>query len=316
LAFTLLAVSPILAQTDINGTWTGTVRFTADSQPGCTAFGTTAPATLIVKQDGFMVQGILRSTSSLQPNGACLTPGGAISIPYSGSISDGSVAFSALTFNGSLFVNGNSLNGALSQSGQRAVLTLTRQSTITPAQSGGGCNLGMTLTCPNGNCTATTVNNGSGTCSGEFIIGLEIVAGGGTLSPMQSNLPLAGQQCFVFPSPMFPGADTPTSACIGAASLGPGSSFSMIATANVNAGGSLANVLAFTAVEDLNTGNELATAYVFNNNVQVPTCTPVASVPSSVQSGVPYNLTWLPVIDPNPSYTIDESTSPDFGSTS
>jgi hypothetical protein len=181
---------------------------------------------------------------------------------------------------------------------------------IPAAAQSGACNLGMTLNCPNGNCTAVTVNNGSGTCSGEYLIGIELVGGGtGTVSALQQTL--GAGSCFS--SADFPSIPVPLALCIiDSASLAPGASFTMNAAVNVPGGGTLSNVAAVTIVIDPNSGEELAVAYVFNNGGPTPSCTPIASVPSAVQSGVSYNVTWLPVTELNATYIVEESTDANF----
>jgi len=182
-----------------------------------------------------------------------------------------------------------------------------------PAIAQNACNLGMTMTCTTTACTATTINNGSSTCSGTFVIAMELInQTGGSIGGLQSSLPLAGQQCFSFPNAQVPTITTPISACIGTAALGPGSSFQMSAGVNPGSGGSFNNVVAVTVVVD-DSGQEVGEAYVFGGSGgPVPSCTPVASVPPSVQSGNTYLVSWLPVLDTNASYIVEESTAPDF----
>src|SRR5207245_5308606 len=100
--------------------------------------------------------------------------------------------------------------------------------------------------------------------------------------------------------------------CIGNASLGPGSSFTMSGQINL-AGADPSTIVAFTEVLDPVTEDEIGLAYVFNNSTgPTASCTPQASVPSVTQSGVAYNVTWSAVTEPNAMYTIDESTAADF----
>ena len=178
----------------------------------------------------------------------------------------------------------------------------------TPAGAQSACNLGMSLTCANGVCTAVTVNNGSNTCSGIYDIAIELFGqSSGSVGALQNSLGLS-TECFTVPSP-------PISLCVGHASLAPGASFTMSASVDPGAGGSLSNVVAVTIVLDPTTGDEIAVAYVSNNGTIVPSCTPVPGVPSSVQSGHQYDVSWLPVTEPNATYVVEESTTPDFSAT-
>src|SRR5437764_7424232 len=134
------------------------------------------------------------------------------------------------------------------------------------------CNLGMTLNCSNGTCTATTVNNGSNSCTGTYLVGMELIGqSGGSVGGLQNSLNLS--DCFTFPSPAVPTIQTPVSLCFGDSSLPPGGSFTMSAGVNPGAGGSLSNVVAITIVLDPNSGDELAQVYVFNNGGPTPSCT-------------------------------------------
>ncbi|HUJ13870.1 MAG TPA: hypothetical protein VL284_08800 [Thermoanaerobaculia bacterium] len=173
------------------------------------------------------------------------------------------------------------------------------------------CNLGMTLNCNGASCTATTVNLGSNTCSGEYIVGFIIAdeQKQGTVTNFSTTLPLSGEFCLDNTS--FPTIGEGLGACVGIGSLGPGASFT--STGNVNfAGAQPSSLLAVTIVDDPNTDQTLAEAYVINQVGPVATCTPVASVPPVTQSGSAYNVTWTAVTEPNATYTVEESTSPNF----
>jgi len=177
-----------------------------------------------------------------------------------------------------------------------------------PAAAQIQCNLAMTMTCTGGTCTAVTTNNGVNMCTGEYIVALLINddLNRGSVTNFHTSLGLT--ECF----------DTSTlplgfgfGACIGNASLGPSNSFTM--TADINLAGASANdITAITVVDDPVTGTELGFAYVVNNAPAPATCTPTASVPSAIQSGVPYNVTWSAVSQQNATYTVDESTFNDF----
>src|SRR5216684_6081370 len=177
-----------------------------------------------------------------------------------------------------------------------------------PAAAQNQCTLTMTMNCTGGNCTAVTTNSGSTMCSGEYVVAILIDddQNRGTVTNFQQTLGLT--ECF----------DSSTlpigfgfGACIGNASLGLGNSFTMSAQVNLN-GAPVSEIVAFTGVNDPLTGNDLGFAYVFNNAGPAPTCTPQASVPSVTQSDVAYNVTWSAVSEPNATFTVEESTSPDF----
>ena len=70
--------------------------------------------------------------------------------------------------------------------------------------------------------------------------------------------------------------------------------------------------MGITGVINTSTGELLAFVYAFHD-ITLPTCTPIASVPSVTQSGLSYNVVWTPVTNPT-SFEIEESTSPDFSS--
>src|SRR5881409_2080180 len=177
-----------------------------------------------------------------------------------------------------------------------------------PAAAQNQCNLAMTINCTGGTCSAVTTNNGSSMCTGEYIAAILIndEQDRGSVTNFHTTLGLA--DCF--DSQTLP-LGFGLGACIGNASLGPGNSFTM--TGNINlAGASADDIVALTLVDDPVTGTQLGLAYVFNNAPAAATCTPTASVPSAIQSGVPYSLTWSAVSQQNATYTVDESTSADF----
>jgi len=182
-----------------------------------------------------------------------------------------------------------------------------------PAVAQNQCNLGMTINCANGTCTAVTTNNGSNMCTGEYIVAIFIndEQDRGTVTNFTTNLGLSGKECF--DSSTLP-IGSGFAGCIGDASLGPGNSFTM--SGQVDLGGAPASeIVAVTAVLDPVTEDQIGLAYAFNNAPTVtPSCTPQASVPSATQSGTAYNVTWTPVIEANASYVVEESTTLDFSS--
>ena len=182
-----------------------------------------------------------------------------------------------------------------------------------PLVAAAPCNLTMTFNCVNGACTAVTTNSGSTLCTGEYIAAIFADVDTGQASVTNFRTTLGLPQCF--DSSSFPEAGVPFGLCIGIASLAPGNSFT--ATANVQPGTGAPSplpIIAVTEVDDEATGDELAFVYAFNG-LTVLTCTPVISVPPVAQSGNPYLVSWSPVSDPNATFTVEESTSPDFSST-
>ena len=186
----------------------------------------------------------------------------------------------------------------------------------TAAFAQGACNLGITLSCNSTSCTSTTVNNGSNSCTGEFVIAMELITQTtGSVGALQYNLPLQNVECLTFPSSLFPTITTPLSACVGDGSLAAHASFSVSAGVNPGTNGSISNVVAATVVIDDN-GDTIGQAYVSNGGAVAPTCTPVAFVPPSVQSGNSYVVSWSAVVDPSATYTVEESTASDFSAIS
>ncbi len=169
------------------------------------------------------------------------------------------------------------------------------------------CDLQMTVSCtPEGACTSTTTNAGTGVCTGEYYSGW--LASGAprdvTFSGHTNTLGLT--ECF--DSGEF-GLEVAFVICFGGASLGPGASF----TSNVNVGGAVGRVpiLSMTLVADPETDEERASAFAYADVVR-PSCTPTISAPPLVRSGADYTVTWTAVADAAAQYTIEESTTPDF----
>jgi hypothetical protein len=178
-----------------------------------------------------------------------------------------------------------------------------------PAFSQGQCNLGMAMTCTNGQCTAVTTNNGSNMCTGEYFVAIIIddAQGRGIVTNFHQNLGLT--QCF--DQSVAPSAHLGFGLCLGSASLAPGNSYTMSGQVTLN-GADPSTIVAATEVTGAS-GADIGFAYVFNNSTVVVTCTPNAQVSSGAQSDVPYNVTWPGgVTDTTSSFTVEESSSSDF----
>ncbi|MCU1350195.1 MAG: hypothetical protein JWO56_3225 [Acidobacteria bacterium] len=179
-----------------------------------------------------------------------------------------------------------------------------------PLVARANCSLQMTMTCTTGSCSATTINNGTSSCTGEFFIGFLVNQPATTVSVTNLTNNLGLGVCFDS-SILGQQATIPFAFCSGDASLPPGASFT--GTVGIHAQGSAASlpVTAVTEVIDSTTGNETGFAYAFNQ-LSVPTCTPAAVVASQAQSGLDYNVSWSATVDPQTQYQIDESTTQDF----
>jgi hypothetical protein len=152
-----------------------------------------------------------------------------------------------------------------------------------------------------------TINNGSAPCSGLIYTGLETAGQAGTITGFSSGL--AGATCF--DSSSFPsGSPIPYALCFAEGTLAPGATLNGSAT--VSGAGGNASVLAFTGIVDENNPDaEPAFVYAFSN-APVASCTPTPTAPPIAQSGVPYNVTWTTVTNPQTQFQIDESTASDF----
>jgi len=189
---------------------------------------------------------------------------------------------------------------------------------VPPTVGTPACTLQATVNCPtnlgagaNGTCTATMLNVGNGTCSGEIFTGFlapDLTAGQATFSNFTNSLGLAGT---CLDSSEFPTTE-PFAFCEGTATLGSNQSFTM--SVNVAPGaGAPANlsIAAFTEFIDPNDSSLTALGFGFSN-VTTPTCTPIAQVPSATQSALSYNVSWTQTSNPATTYEIDESTASDF----
>ncbi|HLJ73927.1 MAG TPA: hypothetical protein VKU62_05035, partial [Thermoanaerobaculia bacterium] len=201
------------------------------------------------------------------------------------------------------------MTGSLSGFQDTFTIALIKQGTQTGGS--GSCNLGISLSCNGGNCTAVTTNNGSNACSGEYITGIiiEDSQGRGTVTNFHSSPSLG--ECFDNGS--LPSIGEGIGVCVGTSfSLAAGATLTTNATVNL-AGASSSQILAATIVDDPVSGDTLAETYTFNGGgTPAPSCTPIASIASSTQSANSYDVTWTAVTDPNATYTVEESTSADF----
>lgn len=169
------------------------------------------------------------------------------------------------------------------------------------------CDLGMTVSCQNGACTAVTKNNGTTACSG-LIYSLwfsEETHETVHLSAPETSLGL--DTCLDSDEFGEAGVDMSFAFCFGEGSIGAGQTL----TSTVHVDGA-ANVplVAVTWVGN-DEGDEIGSAYAFTN-ADAPTCTPVVSAPPVTQDGVAYDVRWTAVADPSAQYIIEESTSADF----
>src|SRR5437899_1112841 len=87
----------------------------------------------------------------------------------------------------------------------RVALTLTFLTLLAlPLLAGTPCNLEMTLTCNGGQCTSTTFNRGTTTCSGDFIAAFFSRLDNVTFTGMTTSLGLA--TCFDLSTVPFEGS--------------------------------------------------------------------------------------------------------------
>jgi hypothetical protein len=188
-----------------------------------------------------------------------------------------------------------------------------------PTAGTAACALQATVNCPtglgsegSGTCTATMLNVGNGTCSGEIVTGFLAptqAPGGAAFSNFTNSLGLAGS---CLDSSQFPNIDVePFAYCIGTATLGSNQSFTM--SVDIAAGSAQGNlsIEAFTEFVDPTTASLIAIGFAFNN-VTTPTCTPTAQVASATPSTLPYDVSWTQTTNSSSSYEVDESTAPDF----
>ncbi len=188
----------------------------------------------------------------------------------------------------------------------RALIVLSLFAVPLHAQTS-GCSLGISVSCAtSGNasdCTATTTNSGTSTCSGFFETGFEAPGSQATLSGVTTGL--SGLQCF--DSSIFP-TGFPIAVCFGDSVLHPQGSFTQ--TVHITGSGPV-SILAFTSFTDTEGETNPAFVYAFSNATPL-TCTPTASAPSVTQSGLSYTVNWSAVTNPQTTYQIDESTVADF----
>lgn len=181
-----------------------------------------------------------------------------------------------------------------------------------PAMFAATCELEMTATCAAGannapsQCTATTTNLGSGTCSGIFYAGWFAGDEDRNVQFKNSTTSLGLNDCL--DSDDFPSNTQAFSFCFGDAALAPGASF----TSRIDIAGAKSRfpMIAVSWVGDDNY-DEIASAYAFVNLEQL-SCKPAIAAPPIAQTGTFYNISWSAVSDPTAHFVIEESTLPDF----
>jgi hypothetical protein len=181
------------------------------------------------------------------------------------------------------------------------------------------CNLQISMSCgafgggKTTACTTTTINAGNASCSGEYIAGAFGGAAATELQIKNFRTDLGLDLCFGSGDfPVEGGGAGVFGFCSGEATLPPGGSFR--ANFDVTLGASTPAILPLigvTGVYDLQTGDELAFVYTFNDTV-VPTCTPSLAAPPVAPSGSDYTVTWTAVSEANATYEVQESTNADF----
>lgn len=190
---------------------------------------------------------------------------------------------------------------------RRFLLSAVLLLVATPAMAA-ACDLSIVVSCQGGSCTATTVNNGTGSCTGLVYSGwwTQTPHTRVQLSAPQTSFPLDDcmdstefgqfiEMAFAF--------------CFGDGSIGPGQTL----TSTVQITGQLDQPLAAITWVGDESGVEAGSAFAFVN-AETPTCTPSISAPPLTQSGLGYTVTWSAVSDPTAQYIIEESGSPDFSS--
>lgn len=181
---------------------------------------------------------------------------------------------------------------------------------LVPLAAKATCDLQMSMTCSTTSCTATTVNTANSTCSGQFFTGFlsEVPPTEVKLSGFDSGI--GSEECF--DDSLLGDQSTVSFAfCFADTALAPGASFTSRINVKGSAAASSLPIIGLTEVLDPLTDEEIGFAVAFND-VNVPTCTPEASVASQSQSNADYFVTWSQVVDPQSQYQVDESTSSDF----
>jgi hypothetical protein len=189
---------------------------------------------------------------------------------------------------------------------------------LLPVTARAACNLQISMSCGSfaagktTACTATTLNAGNTSCSGEYIAA---AFGAGASTEMQIRnfrTDLGLDLCFGsgdFPIEGDPGV---FGLCTGLATLPGGgsfhSNFDVVLSATAP---STLPLIALTGVYDPESGEELAFVYTFNDTV-IPTCTPTIAAPPVTQSGSDYTVSWSGVTEANATFEIVESASADF----
>lgn len=325
IAVALFVALPAAAQqTDVSGAWGGTLSWTLHWVDTPCANGTPADfnaggaIALLLTQSGTNISGTIGIPHDVSDHkdgsGNCqwIDNGPQVG-PVSGTISGNMLTLSIAGSTASGTVNGATMTFSFNSSLGPATATLTKAGVPAPSSL---CTLGTSLTCDSGdNCSATVINNGSNSCAGDYLVVIGVTndqpdsTNSARVTNFQESLSLAGKDCFNQDSlPLGFGY----AGCFGSASLDPGNSFNMSGAVLLN-NTPATEIVALTEVVDPNGGATLGLTYAFNGVPGPPiTCTPVASVPASVQSGSQYTVSWTPVLDSSATFTIDESTAPDF----
>jgi len=183
---------------------------------------------------------------------------------------------------------------------------------VPTAARAASCALEMTVSCDASGttapsqCTATTTNIGGGSCSGTFYSGWFSGEEATTVQFTAVHTSLGLNDCIS--SNSIPNNDFPFAFCFGTSALAPGATF----TSTVNISGAKARfpLIAVSWVGDDNF-DEVASAYAFVNLDQL-SCTPSIAAPPIAQTSTFYTVEWSRVSDPQATFIIEESTSPNF----
>ncbi len=176
-----------------------------------------------------------------------------------------------------------------------------------------GCALEITVSCTAGannvpsSCVATTTNSGSQSCTGIFYSGWFGGDEDKNVAFLQPSTTLSLDDCLDSRS-LGGTSEVPFALCFGDASLESGESFT--ATMNVSGAKAPFPIIAVSWVGDENY-EEIASAYAFVNLDQL-SCKPLIAAPPVAQTGTFYSVSWSGVSDPQASFVLEESTSPDF----
>ncbi|MBV9496140.1 MAG: hypothetical protein JOZ54_17970 [Acidobacteria bacterium] len=191
-------------------------------------------------------------------------------------------------------------------------------SLLLPVTARAACNLQISMSCSgfDGNgtakCSTTTLNAGNMSCGGEFIAGVFASAPTSQVQIHNFQTSLGLDFCLGTGDVPSGGESGAFGICAGEALLPAGAQFFSNFDVTIAQGAAQTlPLIGLTGVYDLETGDELAFVYAFQN-AEVPTCTPTISAPPASPSNVGYFVSWSEVSQPNATYEIQESTTPDF----